>query len=371
MMLKFWMKKQNLIGSSTITSYALTMLVIFYLQRLDKPILPTVELLRQACPLPHYVASWDVSFSTDRSLLPPVHNCQSLLDLMTGFFVEYSTFEFGLYVICPFNGKLFTKLQFKSFSKKEKESSFNLEKFMCLQDPFKLNHNITQNVNNKVRHNFQQACATAVKLCLEESKRCDNKDYKSEFFKVFLDTPKTNPCKKQKGSNRILIDCGLSIGSHKNQQLSEEELRRFWAEKVLKVLLEILTKVMRCKVERRIASNENSSEDGFMESLVCQMDHEMLSSKKRNLVLKNIEFPSTLSVIEKQVLISEHLWNQKLKDAPTLSLKFTISCFLRKNPTCVLLELESLESGKSSKGVINNTFFSMQSVLGKWISSAV
>ncbi|XP_023345083.1 speckle targeted PIP5K1A-regulated poly(A) polymerase [Eurytemora carolleeae] len=118
--IKFLLKHQGLTGGggdrincNRFTSYAVTLMLIFYLQQLENPILPPVaEILELDGMDPEFnINGWIFSFSFE-NIVSVNKNLMSLEQLLTGFFEFYSTFYYE-FIICPFFGTEITHESFK------------------------------------------------------------------------------------------------------------------------------------------------------------------------------------------------------------------------------------------------------------------
>lgn len=385
MILKFWLKKQKLLGSSFITSYALTLMTIFYLQQLDKPIAPAIISLQRCAESKQIVAGWDTSFTKDFMMVLPTDNRMPLLAVLRGFFDYYSTFEFGLYIACPFLGKKLLKTVFvkpelfpPEFQlyleniKRNPNNRFDYLKFMCVQDPFNHAHNVTRNVCKKSYLAFQEVCLKASKICEEEFKKNRNPQHKSEFFKELFRPVNENSGKKRKRGRLIEIFMCRDLVIKDGFNCDENGLRHLWCETVLKYFYEILTRVMKCEIEVvKLFDLENSGSyptEGKVKVFKCVMNHHLLQPKRRAAARQEFEFPKELSVLDKEEMISDYLCDTELKDEEKLQLKFSIHTFLKKAPTRVSFDIESLEEIKKREAMINETYSLMEPVVLKWIN---
>jgi len=146
-------------GGLRISNYALTMLVIYFLQQLEKPVLYTVHTLQQLIgDQKEMINGWNCAFSSDISKLAalPV-NKQGILELLCGFFRFYSSLDLSSVVLSPYIGCSMDKSTISTNLPKEfdglpgflGEKGLHLDKPMCLQDPFELDHNVCKNLPDK------------------------------------------------------------------------------------------------------------------------------------------------------------------------------------------------------------------------------
>ncbi|KAK6633689.1 hypothetical protein RUM44_004296 [Polyplax serrata] len=103
--LKYWICLNKLHGRPSFSSYAMTLMVIFFLQQLSDPILPCIEFFKVNHVGPRLtIAGWDCNFSVPKDKLPKISNNSSLPELLLGFFNLYATFNFKKYIVSPLTG---------------------------------------------------------------------------------------------------------------------------------------------------------------------------------------------------------------------------------------------------------------------------
>lgn len=161
--IKYWARVHGLSGTGKLSNYALTMMIIFYLQQPPMPILPSVEWLQRDRVNDVIVDFWNTGFIPHRALLPPTSNNLSISELLGGFFEYYSMFNFDELVICPFMGFPLKKDLFKDlnrlpppFERYKLNVVRNLVMPMrfltpwCVQDPFEQSHNVASAVSTRM-----------------------------------------------------------------------------------------------------------------------------------------------------------------------------------------------------------------------------
>ncbi|KAJ0175917.1 hypothetical protein K1T71_008091 [Dendrolimus kikuchii] len=157
--IKYWAKVHGLSGTGKMTNYALTMMVIFYLQQPPISILPPIAWLQRDHSYDFFVDFWNTGFMGRRDLLPPVTNKFSISELLGGFFEFYSTFNFDEMVICPYLGVPIRKGDFKDFHvlpealQRYKNNVINKlvlpmknDTMICVQDPVEQSHNVASSI---------------------------------------------------------------------------------------------------------------------------------------------------------------------------------------------------------------------------------
>ncbi|XP_074786323.1 LOW QUALITY PROTEIN: speckle targeted PIP5K1A-regulated poly(A) polymerase-like [Athene noctua] len=158
---RLWAKHQGLAGNPSgggplLNNYALTLLVLFFLQTRSPPVLPTVARLRDLAGDEDraVVAGWDCTFPRDAAALEPSANTQSPSSLLAEFFHFSADFDFA--------GQVISLREGRTFPPGDELEGFKLGSFN-LQDPFELNHNVAANVNPKTAARFSRCCLHAAK----------------------------------------------------------------------------------------------------------------------------------------------------------------------------------------------------------------
>ncbi|KAJ6220671.1 hypothetical protein RDWZM_006483 [Blomia tropicalis] len=144
MLLKYWAKQNGLINTEAFSSYAFTMMIIFYLQ--TESILPSIShlqnLARDHSMQEILIDGYHFEFCDQPELIQLSQiNERSIEELVLGFFNYYNEFKYGIDAICPRLGSIVSRV--KLFNEKRKA---NLkEKFrnsaIVIEDPFVLEHN--------------------------------------------------------------------------------------------------------------------------------------------------------------------------------------------------------------------------------------
>ncbi|NXH18635.1 STPAP polymerase, partial [Bucco capensis] len=163
--IRLWAKQQGLAGNpsgggSLLTNYALSLLVIFFLQSCDPPVLPSLQQLQElAGPEDQaMVSGWDCSFPRDASLLEPSSNRQSASELLAEFFQRFSSFPFPARLISVRSGTA-SPLPAQPSPGGLRLGAFNL------QDPLELSHNVAANVGARTCARFRSCCLQAASCC--------------------------------------------------------------------------------------------------------------------------------------------------------------------------------------------------------------
>ena len=155
--LRYLAKTNGFIGSSRMSSYAFSMLIIFFAQNLSVPLLPTVDKLMQMKTEGLVINQFEVGFCDDvnryRQEFPNQWNHSTTNHLFELFFKFYSEFEFEKYVICPRIGKIIKKTAFDYHLRKRNvrnSHEFQMTSLICIEDPFDPTFNITHHMPYKL-----------------------------------------------------------------------------------------------------------------------------------------------------------------------------------------------------------------------------
>jgi hypothetical protein len=163
--IRYWAKLMQVSGSGAkLTSYAVTLLVIFYLQNTQPAVLPSVEKLSQLAVDKRQVNGWDCSFTTNPSLLTR-DNSSSTVELLIGFFKFFASFNFQSKVVCPRTAQALDHSAFLNCLQSHQQCSTFTLKSLSVQDPFVLDHNTTSNVNDKTLDRMIQCLQQTADRC--------------------------------------------------------------------------------------------------------------------------------------------------------------------------------------------------------------
>ncbi|XP_075044664.1 speckle targeted PIP5K1A-regulated poly(A) polymerase isoform X2 [Mixophyes fleayi] len=166
---RYWARMNQLAGNPLgggplLNNYALTLLIIFFLQTRSPPVIPSVSQLREmADEAPHMIDGWDCTFSSDPTpVQTDSENQQSLSCLLSEFFSFFSSLELRSNVLCLRDGQVLP-LPFSS-SPPSWAAGFRFGS-LNIQDPFELNHNVCGNVSSRMARRFSSQCTAAAKTC--------------------------------------------------------------------------------------------------------------------------------------------------------------------------------------------------------------
>uniref|UniRef100_M3YR74 Speckle targeted PIP5K1A-regulated poly(A) polymerase n=1 Tax=Mustela putorius furo TaxID=9669 RepID=M3YR74_MUSPF len=169
--LRCWAQGRGLSGSGPLLSnYALTLLVIYFLQTRDPPVLPTVSQLTQKAGEGEQVEvdGWDCSFPRDASRLEPSTNKEPLSSLLAQFFSCVSCWDLRGSLLSLREGQA---LPVAGGLPSDRWEGLRLGP-MNLQDPFDLSHNVAANVTSRVAGRLQNSCRAAANYCRSLQYQC-------------------------------------------------------------------------------------------------------------------------------------------------------------------------------------------------------
>ncbi|XP_006899893.1 PREDICTED: speckle targeted PIP5K1A-regulated poly(A) polymerase [Elephantulus edwardii] len=157
-----WAQGRGLSGSGPLLSnYALTLLVVYFLQTRDPPVLPAVTQLTQKAGTQVEVDGWDCSFPRDASRLEPSTNVEPLSSLLAHFFSCVSCWDLRGSLLSLREGQA---LPVAGGLPANLWGGLRLGP-LNLQDPFDLSHNVAANVTSRVAGRLQNCCRAAANYC--------------------------------------------------------------------------------------------------------------------------------------------------------------------------------------------------------------
>ncbi|PIO39254.1 hypothetical protein AB205_0017600 [Aquarana catesbeiana] len=166
---RYWARVNQLAGNPLgggplMNNYALTLLIIFFLQSRSPVVIPSLSQLREMAAEDdtHDIDGWDCTFLSDPTQIQPSKNEQSLGCLLSEFFSFFASLDLHSSILCPRDGVILT-LPFTS-PPPSWADGFRLGTFN-VQDPFELSHNVCSNVSSKTARHFSSQCISAAKTC--------------------------------------------------------------------------------------------------------------------------------------------------------------------------------------------------------------
>ncbi|XP_062129698.1 uncharacterized protein LOC133841320 [Drosophila sulfurigaster albostrigata] len=173
--LKIWAKKLMIIGN-VMTSYCLITLIIYQLQQQRH--LPSIKDLQSGIPV---LDIGGINFAYSFEHVPALPASLTAFDLVSGFFELYSHMDFEKKMLSPYLGHAldveaaFTvpgnfpeynaQLLAIETAMQERIEPFNIERCVCVQDPFELSRNVGQSISQTNLYYLNQCLAAANEAC--------------------------------------------------------------------------------------------------------------------------------------------------------------------------------------------------------------
>lgn len=194
--IKYWAAVNEVTGAGKLSNYALTLLLIAYLQH--ERVLPSVASLQRDRTQDYVVDYWNTGFAAQQGLLPPAQSI-SISELLGGFFRYYGDFDFEKHVVCPFLGRPLAREAFKAplalppeFELYKRNVMENLtyplkfETSMVIQDPFEQCHNVAGGVSQRTASDIKEYFKFAA-AAYETEKATECRGF---LKKILLEKPK-------------------------------------------------------------------------------------------------------------------------------------------------------------------------------------
>lgn len=347
------------------TSYALVMLVIFYLQQLNPPLLPPIAMLQRLADHKEFTCGWMSSFCdeewTVRSTCLKEENNLTLKELLAGFFQYYRDFDYQN-VICPSVGRPVPTEHFKSADDIPEEMQLYKDKLRSepdnaqlkfktnvmirAQDPLELHWNITKNVVDKTFFVFIAACEESCKLMAETDER--------SLLGTLFSIDKNSLCSAVQPYVKISIglasaaaSSGMDIDEHYKLTI---EAALLVMRQVMKAEMElcepkVLSKVQKVNPSQDVhtMSNDQTEDEGLV--YICHGNSNVVASRKKmKKSLANLDL--SLSEYEQEICISNAL--QCLNTNQNFSFDLKISS-LNRSISSLDIILSGLEGKKGRK----------------------
>ncbi|XP_056626481.1 speckle targeted PIP5K1A-regulated poly(A) polymerase isoform X2 [Triplophysa dalaica] len=286
---RLWAKQKHLAGNSSgpgplLNNYALTLLVIFYLQNRDPPVLPSVNKLKSmACEEETCVIEeWDCTFPSQPISVPGSKNTEDLCTLLYGFFTFYSKFDFSASVVSLRDGRALSITDFlhrdkdevttaEASSPKPKRSSAPKLGPMNVLDPFELSHNVAGNLNERTQMSFKRECSEAEKYCRSlQYQRKSAKGKSWGLVRLFAPPSEAGP-RSHAGTEKILeVSIPFKADILPRPLCSQlavagEAFRGLWFAKVCSAVYTVFNDILKCSPSdpsQETVSAQSQEKDG-------------------------------------------------------------------------------------------------------------
>ncbi|KAI1296796.1 Terminal uridylyltransferase 4 [Halotydeus destructor] len=288
-LIKYWMKRSNLISPHRITSFASVLMTVFYLQSRD--LLPSVRSI-QSSPSSEDNPVYDFQNVTSSNSTQPK---PTLAELFLDYFQFYHDFDFKKLVICPHFGYAIPK---ESLEKLNPTFATPCDK-ISVQDTFDLKRNQSQNMSETFFSEFTGTLGFLIKVSHDLQQQYPKDEAAKHLFTKLIHTAVVVPSRSAR--NRVPK---LSLAS-----VSEWRRPRVLAE--WKSRCPLITRVILCDILDFEYTEEDFMMDASCSGTLCEYDcaiHCICVLMKRAEIKKDLEvFLRPKKFIEKEVYLSYHI----------------------------------------------------------------
>ncbi|XP_070494374.1 poly(A) RNA polymerase, mitochondrial-like [Chironomus tepperi] len=317
--LKLWSKTQKLAQQLVVSNYCLLMLLIFYLQNLENPLLDTIiNNQRSRSPL-ILDTKYKWNFYFNDTINKTKDNQSSVRELLVGFFEFYDKLNYNEYVVSLYTGNLITRKSFNENTDLEEYRNIvntndltplraDSPGMFVVQDGFELNINIGIK-NRKHTATFFELIKMSYKKC-EELK---DKPFAELLIKLFTDIPLPKVENESRGKNKKQFQMTIhstagdlkacqDILLHENPSkiYSVEDQHKLFYEHVLEYTQKFLKECYLCTVIPEL-SEEPSNSNPMHTRLHIVLQYDTINGRKK------MNFKDDESVGVEQTLSSKML----------------------------------------------------------------
>ncbi|XP_018597689.1 speckle targeted PIP5K1A-regulated poly(A) polymerase isoform X2 [Scleropages formosus] len=274
--IRYWAKQKQLAGNPfgggpLLNNYALTLLVIFFLQNREPPILPSVNQLKEmACEEEQCVIEgWDCTFPSQPIAVPQSKNTEDLCALLAAFFTFCEQFDFAGSVVSLREGRALPVTAFLSKDEEANEAPvgehLEMEEMRAkprapklgplnVLDPFELSHNVAGNLNERTQRSFRHECEEAAKYC--RSLQYQRKSAKGKVWglvRLFIPRDGDAPSSTGDAARQLVVSIPfkvtvLSETLRRRLHSAGDLFRQLWFTEVCKAILAVFQRVLGCTV---------------------------------------------------------------------------------------------------------------------------
>lgn len=336
-LLKFWAKEYSITINSQLSSYALTMMAVFYLQQLEPPLLPPISELITSDEIQ---GGWHCGFVDNPREVSLQENNISVKEIIKGFFEFYATFEYDKYVICPLLGQSVlindfenperlpdTLEDYKNFIKDNLGHPFKVNIPLRIQDPFELNYNLARGFTDKLLKLFLDACAHSYVVFQE------NEDEKELLSTLLVVSKKVGFARHDEQTFRVPWSMqGLDeTGNKKRLPKATTEAINEWYTLVKKAVVNVFREILKLnieeadsKVSNKIKKSSNQNDVHTFETAVFYCSGNTLVFSNRKKLRRRLKF-CLLDDYEKEVRVSNSRQCYQVDESKSLSFLVTVS----------------------------------------------
>ncbi|XP_033124193.1 speckle targeted PIP5K1A-regulated poly(A) polymerase-like [Anneissia japonica] len=309
-----WAKVKQIAGNvgagPKLTNYALTLLIITYLQMEEVKVLPSVDELEAANENGEQIIDgWNCSFSLDVDVLKSVPKKQSIENLLIGFYKFYAMVDFSSNVICPRKGQIVPVHIFQ----KEASGLTNEFKFGSLnvQDPLELSHNVAGNVNEKTTKRLSGEIKVAQVVCQSKKFSKHDSEKRSWGLMLLLKEGAGGPLRTDVvGCLEVAFhDCSFSEGFRKKWEGNSDGAHNDWSHQMVAFFKMVLHDVLKfdCHVVSPLQKENTTLESSDSKDKHHSME-EMDINRSRAALKRDLEDDSPLPT--KKIKIDKEIDNE-------------------------------------------------------------
>ncbi|KAL7047248.1 hypothetical protein ACKWTF_002843 [Chironomus riparius] len=321
--LKLWSKTQKLAQQLIISNYCLMMLMIFYLQNAENPLLDTIiNNQRSRSPL-ILDTKYKWNFYFNDTINNTKNNKLSLRELLCGFFEFYDKINYNEYVVSLYTGNLIPRKSFdnntdlQDYRNTVKTHNLTALKadspgMFVVQDGFELNLNI--GIKNK-KHS--EMFFELIKLSSKKSEELKDKPFAELLIKLFTDIKLIKTENENRGKNKkkfqmtIHATAGdlkacqdILLNENPSKFYSVEEQQTLFYELVVEYSQKFLKEHYLCTVIPELSEDQSNS--NLMQSrLRVILQYDTINGRKKMSFKddETIEVEKTLSskMLEKKI----------------------------------------------------------------------
>ncbi|XP_027032758.2 speckle targeted PIP5K1A-regulated poly(A) polymerase isoform X1 [Tachysurus fulvidraco] len=280
---RFWAKQKQIAGNPSgggplLNNYALTLLVLFYLQTISPPVLPSVEQLKNmACEEEECVIDgWDCTFPSQPIGVPPSKNTDDLCTLLFGFFTYFSKFDFPGSVLSLRAGRILPITDFLSRddmsdtaenldSARQKPTEHPKLGPVNILDPFECHHNVAGNLTERTHKNLRREFCEAEKYCRSQQyQRKSSKGKSWGLVKLFAPHAEGPSCShdalEKVPEINIPFRAAILTPSFRAELSSAgEAFRVLWFKKVCSALEVVFNDILKCTLSDHVEISQDQT----------------------------------------------------------------------------------------------------------------
>ncbi|XP_022900919.1 speckle targeted PIP5K1A-regulated poly(A) polymerase-like isoform X1 [Onthophagus taurus] len=346
MIIKYWASSHELHGnSSKFSNYALTIMFIFYLQQEPFRCESVIE-MQKSPGIENIQHGWNGGFLPANLTNENLSN-KSIFELLEGFFKYYSQFDYSLYVVCPYLGKIVPKTDFLRpdiLSDDFLTYKINLVNMfpllvdtpICVQDPFEHNHNLTKAVSSRVADDFKLFCKHALNTLQEKNKKENDKE--GPLYKFFTSEPLDERFTLTENVCKFKLIMGQSL-KYLEKKIPENcenrpnEIKFVWYSMVNEFIINVLAKALKCDISVT-TDKQIQREEGVLDSVSLRCKAMQNLWESRRAIRRDIELNNNATNLEKEIQVTNYICEVLCKNITLLQpiVDFTITINARDNP---------------------------------------